>query len=359
MKPGSGSWLRISALALLLALSGCSTVGYYFQAIDGHLQLWRRAVPFEEAIEGAPAGSALAGRLARALAIREFASRELALPDNGSYRRYADVGRPYVLWNVFAAAELSLRPTESCFAFAGCVAYRGFYSETDALAYASGLAGQGLDTHVGGVVAYSTLGWFDDPVLSTFVHYPESELARIIFHELAHQVVYVRDDSRFNESFAVAVEQEGLRRWFASHAGDRLSDEARRWQAAQNRRTDFFVLMHRHRLALENIYASAASASVKRAGKARQFDLLQQDYESLKAAWGGFQGYERLFAKVPNNALFASISVYSDYVPAFSALLDKHRGDMRAFYAEVRELGRLEKGERIARLTAGEGRFRE
>ena len=341
----------------LFALSGCNTVGYYFQAIEGHLEIMRRATSIEEAIAKPGTGDSLRLQLARIKVIREFASRELALPDNGSYRRYADLGRAYAVWNVFAAPEFSVRAAESCFPFAGCVPYRGFYVEADARSYARQLAVNGLDTYVGGVVAYSTLGWFDDPVLSTFVGFPEGELARIIFHELAHQVVYVRDDAQFNESFAVAVEQEGVRRWLESQGGAQAREEMQRWSASQRRRAEFFALMIRLRGILGELYASAAGDSEKRDGKSRQFDILKRDYEALKDSWGGFAGYDRFFAQGVNNALLASIAVYTDYVPAFSALIENNRGGMDTFYSAIRQLAAMEKDSRAAVLRSQVGRI--
>lgn len=336
----------------LFALSGCNTIGYYFQAIDGQLDVMRRAMTFEEAIAKSGGSETLRIQLARVSTMREFASRNLALPDNGSYRRYADLGRPYVLWNVFATPEFSVRPAESCFPFAGCVAYRGFFAEADARSYAQQLADRGLDIHVGGVVAYSTLGWFDDPVLSTFSSFPEAELARIIFHELAHQVVYVRDDSQFNESFAVAVEQEGVRRWLEDQYGIQAREAMQRWIVSQGRRAEFLALLIRHRDILAGLYASAASETDKRAAKTRQMNLLQSDYGALKKSWGGFEGYDRFLAQGANNALLASVAVYADYVPAFAARIGKHQGDMGAFYTEVRQLAGLEKNSRAEALRA-------
>ncbi len=184
----------ITLLASSLLLTGCATIDYYGQAISGHLELIWRAAPIDAQLRDPAVGAPLKARLERALAIRDFASREGLLPDNGSYRRYSDLGRPFVVWNVFAAPEFSVKPVESCFPFAGCVSYRGFYGEAAARRNAAELQRQGLDTYVGGVPAYSTLGWFDDPVLSTFIHYPDAELARMMFHELAHQVAYVAGD---------------------------------------------------------------------------------------------------------------------------------------------------------------------
>ena len=348
--------MRAKTCALIatasLALCACNTVGYYFQAIDGHLDVMRRAVPIDEVIQNRGGNDALAQRLASARAIRDFASRELALPENGSYRRYADLGRPYVVWNVFAAPEFSIRPVESCFPFAGCVAYRGFYAEADARSFAREQQAGGLDTYVSGVAAYSTLGWFDDPVLSTFVNYSDTELARIIFHELAHQVVYVRDDTQFNESFAAAVEQEGVRRWLASQGGASAGEEMRRWKVAQARRTEFLALLIRHRGELAKIYASEASHVGKRIAKSGQLQRLAEDYAGLKKSWDGFSGYERFFAEGVNNALLASIAVYSDFVPGFAGLIEKHHGDMEAFYVEARNLSRQDKASRAQALRA-------
>ena len=227
---------RAVVLALLALLSGCATIEYYAQAISGHLDVIRRAHPIEEQLLASDTSARLRAQLERVLALREFASRELALPDNGSYRRYADVGRPFALWNVFAAPEFSVDPKLSCFPIAGCIAYRGYYAEAYAQRYGREMRGRGYDVFVFGVPAYSTLGWFDDPVLNTFVYYPEAELARLLFHELAHQVAYARSDTVFNESFAVTVEEEGVRRWLASHG---TQAERKAFNAMQARRRDF------------------------------------------------------------------------------------------------------------------------
>ena len=350
---GRGSVAALTC-CLLACISGCTTVGYYFQAIEGHLEVMRRSAPFSEVIANAGNNEALRLQLSKVEAIRQFASRELALPDNGSYRRYADLGRSYVVWNVFAAPEFSVRPAESCFPVAGCVPYRGFYDEGKARAYALELAGRGLDTYVGGVLAYSTLGWFDDPVLSTFVGLPEAELARIIFHELAHQVAYVRGDAKFNESFAVAVEQFGVRRWLASrHA--RAAEEMQRWESGQSRRREFLALLIRHRDALVRIYEHPASDAEKRLLKSSQFMALRRDYESLKENWGGFSGYDRFLAQGLNNALLASVAVYTDHVPVFAALIEGHQGNLEAFYADVQRMAAMSASERDKTLQVISG----
>ncbi len=334
-------------LLFLLIFSGCAQVGYYAQSVQGQLDVWRRARAIDTVIADPVTTDALRTRLALALKIREFASRELALPDNGSYRRYADVQRPFVLWNVFAAPEFSVTPMQWCFAFAGCVNYRGYFSKEDADRYAGDAAAQGHDVHVGGVPAYSTLGWFDDPVLNTFVNYPEVELARLIFHELSHQVVYVKDDTVFNESFATAVELEGVRRWIERHGG---ASDRQTFEQRSRYRAGFRELIVRYRERLNTLYASAAAPDEKRSRKARLFGEMKHDYEKLKAEWGGFAGYDRWFAQPPNNALLASVSLYTQQVPAFTALLEKHNRDLPRFFDEVKRLSLLGKHEREAAL---------
>jgi predicted aminopeptidase len=254
-----------------------------------------------------------------------------------------------VVWNAFAAPEFSVKPVESCFLFAGCVSYRGFYSEAAAQQHSVSLAEKGYDIYVGGVPAYSTLGWFSDPVLSTFIQYPEPELARIVFHELAHQVVYLKGDTMFNESFAVAVEEEGVRRWL-----DREGTPAQRaaYEDSRRRRSEFVELVIQYRSRLAAFYDRPAEPEEKREGKRRLFSAMQDEYLALKVSWGGFAGYDRLLARGPNNALLASVASYSELVPAFRALLAREHDDLSAFYSAVRELGKLEKSERDARLAA-------
>jgi predicted aminopeptidase len=336
-------------LLALLATASCTSIEYYAQAVSGHLEVMRLAVPIEERLREADTPAPLREKLERVLAIREFASLELALPDNDSYRRYADLGRPFVVWNVFVAPEFSVMPIQSCFPFAGCVSYRGFYSEEGAQRHADTLAKGGDDVYVGGVSAYSTLGWFADPVLSTFIQYPEPEVARIVFHELAHQEVYVKDDTVFNESFAATVEEEGLRRWL-----EREGTPAQRasYVDSRRRRAEFAALVLKYRLQLGDLYERPGSIEEKRAGKRRVFAQMNDEYAALKASWGGFAGFDRLLAPGPNNAFIVSIASYTELVPAFRALLAQKLGKLNDFYAAVRELAKLEKPERDARLAS-------
>ena len=343
-----------SALVLLAtaALQGCSTLEYYTQAIGGHLELMRLARPVDAHLADPDTPERLRARLRLAVEIRVFASRELGLPDNGSYRRYADLGRPYVLWNVFAAPALSVKPVESCFPVAGCVDYRGWYSEAAAQRAAQALQAQGYDTFVGGVPAYSTLGWFDDPLLNTFIGLPDYELARLIFHELAHQLVYVRNDSTFNESFAVAVEEEGLRRWIARRQAGAAAapDEWSRYESARSRRGQFIALLLAGRARLAQWYAREISPEDKIIGKASLLAEMEADYYRLKASWNGFAGYDRFFAQGVNNALLASIATYNEKVPAFRDLLAREKGDLAAFFRVVRDLALMPRDARDAAL---------
>ncbi|MDP1910605.1 MAG: aminopeptidase, partial [Hyphomicrobium sp.] len=325
------------------------TVGYYAQAVSGQLELWRSARPIAERLEDPALTPALKARLARVLVMRDFASRELALPDNQSYRAYADLGRPFVVWNVFAAPEFSVKPEQSCFPIAGCVTYRGWFSQAAAEQYAAQLRARGLDVYVGGVPAYSTLGWFNDPVLNTFVNYPEPELARLLFHELAHQQFYLGGDTVFNESFAGAGENEGVRRWLRREGAP---GQLQQYETIQNRRREFIALVLANRARLERLYAEDIAAGEMRSRKAAAFATMRADYEVLKASpsWAGFAGYDRFFAQSPNNAHLASVAAYAELVPGFQALLAEQGGDLAKFYAAVRELARLPKDERNLRL---------
>jgi len=347
--PATGCLPWLPAAALTLLLGGCSTIGYYVQSVSGQLELWRRERPIAEVIADSATPQALRERLARVLEIRAFASRELALPENQSYRRYADLERRYVVWNVFAAPEFSVRPVAWCFVIVGCVSHRGYFSQERAERFARRLSGQGFDVHVGGVPAYSTLGWFSDPVLNTFIHYPEAELARIIFHELSHQVVYVADDTVFNESFASAVDEEGVRRWLA-RAGDAAQFEE--FQRRRRIRAEFAELIDDYRDRLDELYSTGLDPEAMRSRKSAIFEELRREYSVLKQKWGGYKGYDRWFAQTLNNAQLASVGIYNQLVPAFEALLEREGGDFPRFYRAVRELAALPEKERSERLAA-------
>jgi predicted aminopeptidase len=349
-----GRACAVLALAALVAAgAGCSTLGYYAQAAHGHLSMLAAARPIDDWLADPAAPASLKQRLERARAMRAFASSELGLPDNRSYTAYADLKRPAVVWNVFAAPELSLQLKTWCHPLIGCASYRGYFDRDDAHALATELRAGGYDVHVGPVPAYSTLGWMDwlggDPLLNTFIGYPDGELARMIFHELAHQVVYVKDDTVFNESFATAVERIGVRRWLAAHGDDRLRTEYARFEA---RRADFVELLLVHRRRLADAYARGVDAE-KRERKRAIFEDLQREYARIKETrWDGWAGYDRFFAQALGNAHLAAVGAYNDLVPAFEALLERQGGDLRRFYAEVRRLAALARPERDAQLRA-------
>jgi predicted aminopeptidase len=328
-------------------LVGCDTAGYYMQAFRGQAEMWHATRPIADVMADPDAPKALKDRLSHAMRIREFASGRLGLPDNSSYRGYADLKRPYVVWNLFAADAFSVRPKHWCFPIAGCVAYKGYFSRAEAEAAAAELKRNGDDVFVGGVPAYSTLGYFNDPVLNTFIHYPQAELARLIFHELAHQVAYARDDTAFNESFAVTVEREGVRRWMEAHG---TAAELQAFHRAQERRMSFYQIASKYRRRLDQLYASGLPRAQMAERKDAIFDELAEEYKALKTSWGGFKGYDPWLGPNANNASLASVAVYTHLVPAFQALLERSGGNLPRFYEEARRLAALPKTQRQAEL---------
>ena len=335
------------AITLCLLVAGCKNITYYAQAIEGQVRLMVAARPIPEVVNDAATEPALRQQLDRAIAIREYASRELALPNNGSYRSYSDLGRPYVVWNVFAAPELSLDTQQWCMVFIGCVNYRGYYDKNDADLYAGELRQAGADTYVGGVTAYSTLGYFNDPVLNTFLRFGDHEVARIIFHELAHQLVYADGDSAFNESFATAVENEGMRRWLARTASpERLG----LFETQQERKAQFHRLVADTSIKLRTIYVSSLAPDAKRYAKMEALAEMKRAYADLKAGWGGYGGYDQWFNRPLNNAILGSVTLYTQWVPAFHTLLEQEGGNLPRFYQRVAALAHLPKIERSAAL---------
>lgn len=342
-------WRALLLIGVAGLAGGCSSIGYFVQAAHGQLSLLSEARPIDDWLASPGTEAKLKGKLERVKEIRAFAARELGLPDNGTFTTYADVKRPFVMWNVVATPELSLKPMQWCFPVAGCVKYRGYYSRDDAKAYAAELRAQNYDVEISGVPAYSTLGWFSDPVLSTFINYPDGELARLVFHELAHQIVYVPGDSSFNESFAVAVEQAGVERWLEKH-GDEKTRKA--YAAYESRKADFLALLMKHRDALKVLYASEVDDDYKRREKASIFATLKEEYKVLKEErWNGYAGYDRWFAEPLSNAHLSAIATYNDLVPGFRALLARQK-DLGRFYDAVRTMSSLDKDERHRQLAA-------
>ena len=343
--------LALVALSVIGA-TGCSTFAYYGQAAAGHVSMMADAQPIDRLLADSQTPERLKTQLEKARQMRAFASRALGLPDNASYTAYTDLKRPAVVWNVFATPELSLSLKTWCYPMFGCAGYRGYFDRARADALAAELRAQGYDVNVGGVPAYSTLGWMNwaggDPLLNTFIFWPDAELARLIFHELAHQVVYVKDDTVFNESFATAVERAGVQRWLAQHGNDELRAA---WAAYELRRADFLALLLEHRKLLEAAYASTASQDDKRARKREVIARLKSEHERIKRErWNNFAGYDRFFAQDLNGAHLAAVGAYNDLVPAFEALLVRVGGDLPKFYAEVKRIGALAHAHRRAEL---------
>ena len=342
--------VAVVALLVLVFSSGCGSAGYYAQSVSGHLDMVRRARPVPEWLADATTPDALRHRLQLSQQLRDFAISTLKLPDNRSYRSYADLGRGSVVWNVVAAPELSLSLHTWCFAVMGCVGYRGYFDQREAQAMADQLRSAGLEVDVYGVPAYSTLGWTNwlggDPLLNTFIHWPEGDLARLVFHELAHQVAYAADDTPFNESFATAVERLGLERWQQTTGRGQDGDEALR------RRTQFKAITLRARAALEALYASPLPDAEKRDRKRAVMDTLRADHAALKAGpWSGFGGYDGWITRA-NNASLGVQAAYDSQVPEFIKLFELQGHDFERFYVEVKRLAALPKQQRRDTLAA-------
>ena len=354
-------FLRIFLLlAAFVAATGCASLDFLSQAVGGQLEILARTRPIAELLDDAPVAGAethsvtaplppeVKARLAKVLRVRDFATHALALPDNDSYRVYAELDRAQVAWNVVATPEFSLTPKEWCFPVAGCVPYRGYFSRGRAQRFAEQMKQDQLDVRIAGVAAYSTLGWFRDPVFSTQLRHSNTDIAALVFHELAHQELYLRGDAAFNESFATAVEIEGLRRWLAQEGDAAALDDYRRDKA---RHAEFVELLLETRAQLETLYATPLAEEPMRAAKSQRFAELRAGYARLRAHWDGYDRYDSWFAQDLNNAHLASIGLYHQHVPAFQALLASVNGDLPAFYRQARALSRLPAAERATRLA--------
>lgn len=335
--------LRWVPLLLAVCLNGCS---YYGQLAVGQLELLRQREPIEVLIADDSRDAALRQRLGEVLQARRFASQALELPDNDSYRLYAELGRPYVVWNLFATEEFSVKPLEHCFPIAGCVAYRGYFRQGAARGEAARLQLRGLETHVAGVEAYSTLGWFADPLLSSMLRRNDEQLAALIFHELAHPQLYLPGDTAFNESYATFVEREGLRQWRASRGLPQRDEQAR----VRYRQLVELLLETRQRL--DRLYASGRSPGEMRALKQAEFATLRQRYRYLRdSQWNGDRRFDRWFAQPLNNATLLPFGLYDRWVPAFAALFERCERDWARFHQAVAALTELPADEREARLS--------
>ncbi len=345
--PPVKKYLLIARLGTIVLISGCSNLGYYAQSISGQINILNNRQPIKELLQSDDTEPVLKQKLALALKMREFATNELDLPENDSYRSYVDTGSPYVVWNIVAAPEFSLQLEEWCFPFAGCIRYRGYFAEKDVIEYAKQYREKSYDVYLRGVEAYSTLGWFDDPLLNTVIHRSEASLAGLIFHELAHQVVYVDNDSAFNESFAKTVELEGIRLWMIDNGTE---DAFKKYKKNSSRRNDFVKLVKNTYSKLERLYTQDFADNEKREKKQAIIDEMRNIYKQLKHHWGGYEGYDKWFSTEINNAKIAAITTYADYVPAFTTLLQQHNNDFKQFYIAASELGDLKKRERDIKL---------
>lgn len=341
---------RTSVLVFVLALllPGCSSFGYYSSAVGGHMEVMQATRPISDVIDDPKCDPVLKAKLEEVRRIRDFASKELGLPDNQSYRTYADIKRNYVTWNVFAAPEFSLQPNNWCMLVVGCVSYRGFHDQKEAEQLASELRKQGFDTYVGGIPAYSTLGYFSDPVLNTFLRSGTIAVARLIFHELSHQVLFVEGDTVFNESFATAVENEGLRRWLAHKATPEVKNSV---TAQQQRYAAIVELVGSYRGKLQEIYSSDLPVAAKRQAKADVFAEIRRTYLSQQEALGAPPTYKAWLEQDFNNAKLASLGLYTQLLPAFETLIEAEGHDLPRFYRRVAQMVSLPFAERRAALN--------
>lgn len=341
--------LNLLALLLLgLFLSGCSTLSYYSQSVGGHLQLMGQRQSIDQLLRDPETPIDLKQRLESVQQIRDFASAQLGLPDNDSYRSYAALDREAVVWSVVAAPEFSIQPKQWCYLVIGCASYRGYFSRQAADAYAETLRSQGLDVAVESVPAYSTLGWFSDPLPSTIIGWSEPRIAGLIFHELAHQQLYVEDDSAFNEAFASLVEEEGIIRWLKGQDVEALEQ----WRQSQHYEQQFIRLLLSFRSQLKTLYDQPLPSEQMRQQKSAQFDSLLKQYQQLKQGWDGYAGFDGWFGRRLNNAHLASIATYEQWKPAFRRLLIESEGDFTRFYQRCETLSALPYAERQRRLNA-------
>ncbi|MFZ5560958.1 MAG: aminopeptidase [Pseudomonadota bacterium] len=341
----SSAIARGLALLPALLLAGCQSLGYYAQAVQGQSGLLLKRQPVERLLADARTPPALRARLEAVQRIRAFAAAELGLPAQRQYASYVELDREYPVWAVTAAPELSLAPKTWCYGLVGCLSYRGYFREKSAQRYADELRRQGFEVSVSGVAAYSTLGWFRDPLLSSFIGLPEAALAELIFHELTHQLLYVPGDTVFNESLAVTVADEGLRRYSRKYPLD-LARLARDRQ----RRDEFVGLVLEYRARLEAVFAEPWSAAEKRRAKADTYAALQAAYAELKQGWGGYDGYDAWFRAV-NNAQLNTIATYFELVPALQQLLREQQGDLAEFLAACRHLAKMDQTSRHRELA--------
>ena len=330
------------ALFLLYTLSACSTISYYGQSIQGQVSLLFNRQDINEVLNHPDTPDKLKINLQQAISIRQYASARLALPNNKSYLNYVDVERPYVVWNVFAAPEFSLTPKSWCYPIVGCVSYRGYFAQEDATYEASKLQEENFDVHVGGIAAYSTLGWFDDPLMNTMLHWKQRTLAGLIFHELSHQLIYIKNETSFNEAFSSSVERLGTIQWILESNPQQLNDYLVYLQA----QSDFRNLLLNTRQKLEILYKKPVDSATKREQKQDIIQNLNLEYTELKTRWPENIHFDSWFKKPINNARLTSSMTYLRDIPAFFQFFVEQKGQWPAFYEYVINLEDLNKEER-------------
>ncbi len=331
------------SLVILLVLTACSDLGYYWHSTKGHLAVMNKRVYIVEMLEDPELDPGLRKRLQLVQQIRRFSIDVLSLPDSGSYTRYAQLDRPYVLQNVFAAPEFSIRLHSWCYLIVGCTSYRGYYDDDLLAEYIALLKQQSFDVHVGKVPAYSTLGWFDDPILSSFIDWPDFRLAGLLFHELTHQQIYLDDHTQFNESLAAAVQQAGTELWLKSRNEHAKLDRYRRWVEYRHQ---VVKLIEATRERLAQLYQSDVSDSEKRDRKQAIFQTARENHGSIANSLNYRGGFARWFAGDLNNAKLASVSTYNALAPAFLAMIEAHDYDFELFFETVETIGDLDRESR-------------
>ena len=341
-------WIQITFCVLLVAvLTGCESIGYYKQLIAGQITILNKKQPVTKLLDDPDTPEKLKEKLRLVMDIRTFAKDALFLPVKNQYLSFVDLERPFAGWNMWATPEFSFAPKTWCYPIIGCAIYRGYFSKKDAYDYGHQLEAQGYDVYIGGVAAYSTLGWLNDPVFSTFIYRSDIQLAALIFHELSHHLLYVGDDTTFNESFAIAVEQESLRRWLATRDNLKASED---YKMDYRRRRQFIELVMKYRKELETLYAKDLPTPEKRLAKAAVFEKLKDEYRLLKQYWSGYSGYDLWMYQNLNNAKLISVSTYHDLVPEFLELLKTCNNDLKVFYKKCQDLSKKSKEERLAYL---------
>ena len=340
--------IRITLLLVFTVfLQACSSLAYYWEKIEGHSEILNKQRPIQDVIYDPKTTQKIKQRLTNAKEARKFASEILKLPDNDSYRNYADIGRDYVVWTVVATPPYSIKPKEWCFIIVGCLSYRGYFSKQSAEDFAAELRKKKMDVYVAGTKAYSTLGWFDDPLLNTMLYKSEAYRIGIIFHELAHQQMYADSDTAFNEAFATTVELQGIKHWFTLTDKQQLYAD---YAVAKNRDKEFKNLLIQAQENLKNIYVLEQSDSVLESKKMQVFKKLKNQYEKFKQRWSDYNGYDKWMAQPLNNAHLALVATYNNWVPALTQLFEQSNHDYKIFYKKIEQLKDLDKQQREVKL---------